>query len=133
MTSNQSQIVNRWYCTREYGMRKIASIFLLVALASCGRAELPAVQPPAAGATGVAAAATSVVQPAGQPTAPPPATAPPTAAPAQMPTAVAQAPDTLVRAAQQFLAARLGVRADTLKLQSATAQEWRDGSLGCPQ
>jgi hypothetical protein len=112
-------------------MRKIAPIILLLALVSCGQADIPAAPPPAA--------ATVVAQPTSQPTAQPPTAAPPTPGAStpqpEMPTTApaAQAPEALVRTGQQLLAEHLGVSADTLKLQSATAQEWRDGSLGCPQ
>jgi heat shock protein HslJ len=103
---------------------------VLLALAACGQADLPAGQP-AAGATTVP-----------QPTVLPPATAlaPTSAAPSTGATPLlggagtsVRPPDALVAAAQQRLAKHLGVPANTLMLQSANRQEWPDGALGCPQ
>jgi hypothetical protein len=131
-------------------MRKI--IFLIGccawALVACGQAS------PAATPTSAAAVPTALptALPASAPTAAPAETitTAPTAAPAptEVPpvaTAAASAvpsqgggtsvapPSELVGAAQVQLALHLKVSPAALSLQSANAQEWPDGALGCPQ
>ncbi len=124
-------------------MRKI--VFLIgsfaLALAACGQAE------PAAAPTSAAAAPTAL--PTSAPTAAPPTSAPtatpappatqPAATPAASPkpsqgggTSIAP-PKELVGAAQRQLALHLKASPADLPLQSANAEEWPDGALGCPQ
>jgi hypothetical protein len=121
-------------------MRKI--VFLIgsfaLALAACGQAE------PAAAPTSAAAPPTTQATTAASPTqastaAPAPTATQPAATPAASPTpgqgggtSIAPPPD-LVGAAQRQLALHLKVGPDDLRLQSANAKQWPDGSLGCPQ
>jgi hypothetical protein len=115
-------------------MRKIVFMLgcLALALIGCGQSS------PAAAPTSSAPPASAPTA-APQPTeAPAPTAAPPTAAPTASPqpgagggTSIAPPPD-LVTAAQQQLGLYLKVKPADLPLQSANAQEWPDGSLGCP-
>jgi len=126
------------YCTREFPMRKIQLIIISSALAlvACGQSS-----------TSVALAPTNVpsaVPPTNQPTAAAlPTVVSPTTPPTTQPAAEAspkpggglsvRPPDALVRAAQQRLAAYLKVDSNAVALQSANAQDWPDGALGCPK
>jgi pyruvate/2-oxoglutarate dehydrogenase complex dihydrolipoamide acyltransferase (E2) component len=128
-------------------MRKLFILVILftLGLAACGQSGpqtgrqdvaggLPqSNQTPATFETTAAPAETATAQPTEAATAAPAETAAaqPTADAAQ-PTAGAEAPPELVADAQQRLAAHLGVDASTLTLQSAGAQTWNDGAIGCP-
>jgi len=133
----QSAICNG-YCTRELQMRKIVFMFgcLAVALAGCGQSS-PAAAPTGSAPPPTAAPPTSAPTVASQPTAAPAPTAlasAPTASPqpgAGDGTSIAPPPE-LVSAAQLQLALHLKVSPANLALQSANAQEWPDGGLGCP-
>jgi hypothetical protein len=112
------------YCTRESQMRKtdLPMLLLVFALAACGQGETggpPAVAQPTASLP----AATE--QPTAEPTIEPP--------PATFAPAAGQPGDALVARAREQLAQRLGLSEDALILQSASAQEWPDAGLGCPQ
>jgi len=120
-------------------MRKIQLIIigLALALAACGQSPRGAALAPSS--------IPSTVPPTAQPTVLPPTAVPPTTQPTTLaaeasPTAPkpsgglsVRPPDTLVRAAQQRLAAHLKVDTNTIALQSANNQEWSDGALGCPE
>jgi hypothetical protein len=126
------------YCTREFSMRKIRFIIigLALALAACGQASTSGAIAPTSAASAVpttsaptAAASPTVVPPTAQPTQPPAAVASPKPGGG----ASVRPPDALVRAAQQRLAAHLKVDVNAIALQSANAQDWPDGALGCPK
>jgi hypothetical protein len=119
-------------------MRKIVFMLgcLVLALAGCGQSSPAAA--PTSGASAPTTPPTSAPTTAPQPTETP---APTAAQPTSAPTASPQAgqggasiapPAELVSAAQQQLALHLKVDPTELQLQSANAQEWPDGGLGCP-
>jgi hypothetical protein len=123
-------------------MRKLSFFagLLALALAACGQADTGA--PPATSAPTIIAEQPTAA-PTAAPTSAPAATVQPAATSAPAPTQPAEpspgsglsveAPPELVTAAQQQLAKYLKVSPDALKLQSANAKEWPDGSLGCPE
>jgi len=126
------------YCTREFQMRKIRMIIigLALALAACGQASTSGAIAPTSAASAVpptapptAAASPTVVPPTAQPTQPPAAEASPKPGGGLS----VRPPDALVRAAQQRLAAHLKIDVNAIALQSANAQDWPDGALGCPK
>ncbi len=114
-------------------MRKRYLICALVALAlsGCGQAESP---------TGGSGASAPQLDATAAPTAAPLPTPAADQTPTQEPTAPASPTDTastppdkqLVQAARDDLAAHLGVPPEQLTLQSASAQEWPNSALGCP-
>ncbi|MDQ2998975.1 MAG: hypothetical protein M3R61_18240 [Chloroflexota bacterium] len=119
-------------------MRKIFFIgCLALTLVACGQAV------PAAAPTNAAILPTATALPTQAPTAAP--TSVPTAAPAATAAAVASPtpsqgdaaaiapPQELVNTAQLQLALNLKTSPANLSLQSANAQQWPDGALGCPQ
>jgi len=129
-------------------MRKIVFLFgcCALALTACGQGE------PAAAPTSAALVPTALptALPTQAPTAAPPASAPtatnvPTVELTPMATLAAspapgqgggtsiRPPPELVSAAQAQLAQYLKASPADLTLQSANAQEWPDGALGCPQ
>jgi hypothetical protein len=133
-------------------MRKIALLTLAIGmlLVGCGQAA-PAASPPstsgpapqASPAQTAALAATSPAR-ATLTSAPqaPEANTPPPAAPDATPGASpapggpgtsVRPPDELVSAAQDRLAKRLGMPADSLMLQSANSKQWPNPGLGCPK
>ncbi|MEO7909374.1 MAG: hypothetical protein ABIV47_06955 [Roseiflexaceae bacterium] len=121
-------------------MRKILYIgCLTLALVACGQSG-PAAAPTSA-ATLPTALPTNPTTAAPAPTsAPAPTTAPASTAaiPAASPTAshddgAATAPPELVNTAQIQLALHLKASPANLLLQDATAKQWPDGALGCPQ
>jgi hypothetical protein len=129
------------YCTREFQMRKIRLIIIgsALVLAACGQSSTggtiaptsaPSAVPPTSQPT--TAPLPTVVPPTSQPTAPPAAEASPVGPEPGGGTSV-RPPDALVRAAQQQLAAHLKVNMNAIALQSANAQDWPDGALGCPK
>lgn len=142
------------YCTREYAMRKlIIMLAVLVVVAACGQTEraaehsvatgtvavTPTDAPPGApgvtptsGATSAPSATATPMDGPAQPTAQPTPTIVPMPPSTIAPVPAGEAPPDVVAPARAALASHLGVAESTLTLTSAMAQEWSDGSLGCP-